>query len=235
MKRILTYVVVCISPLACSADPFKNLDFQNPNIARIVNRIDETVNVRDAIPGWQLQFGDVRETTMFYNDVCLSCASATLNGPKRPQNGDTFSFVIKSGFDYSENIAIPASVYQVGDVPISARSLRLTAGIFPSIEGLHVSLDGRELQLNQLEKAGDYFSYGTDISLWAGKNAELRFTVGPGTFGVDYGGFLADIRFSADPLPTTPEPSTWALLSTGVAVLTWTQRKRRPWGYSNVS
>ena len=71
--------------------------------------------------------------------------------------------------------------------------------------------------------------YEADVSAWAGKTTELRFTVVPGNYP-DASSTLADIEFSPLPISTIPEPSTWALLAMGLAALGWATRnsKQRP-------
>ena len=89
-------------------------------------------------------------------------------------------------------------------------------------DNLHVSLDGQVLQLQRFAEgdAGDFFGYEADVSNWGGKTAELRFTVGPGDYPNGAGGPLADIEFSSIPVSPIPEPSTWALLATGLGSTT---------------
>ena len=210
--------------LLCQGSLFLNLDFQSPNVNAITG---VEVQVRDAIPGWQLQTGNYPVHAMLYNNICLSCPSASLGGPTHPSRGDIFTFVMKSGITSSGFLA--ESIYQTGDVPADTRSLQFVAAISPNIDSLHVSLGGQQLPLIQFEMAGPFFEYRyeADVSAWSGKTAELRFTVGPGTFPDGAGGILANIHFSPDALPATPEPSTWALLCTGLAAFIWNARRCR--------
>ena len=207
----------------CLGSPFLNLDFQSPNIKAISNpQSGGVVRVHDALPGWQLQIGNEFRQLMYYNNVCITCPSASLGGPENPVNGDAFGFTIKSGY-YSPNFTMLAtSIYQTGDVPIKAQSLQFVAGVDPNFESLHVSVGGQQLRFIQLEKNAFYeYRYAADVSKWAGEAAELRFTIGPGAFDEGAAASLAGIHFSPDPLPATPEPSTWALLCTGLAALIW--------------
>jgi hypothetical protein len=197
------------------------LDFQSPNVNKISNN---SGLVRDIIPGWQLQIGDQVEQRMFYNDACLTCAAAALQGPDNPRHGNYFTFVMASGISANSRDYVTAGVFQSGDISMTTRSLLFQAVGFPSIQSLHVSMNGQPLSLFEFERVGDYSSYGADVTGWAGTTAELRFTVGPGQppFGESVG--LAGIHFSSTALPAIPEPSTWALLITGLAALTWNRR-----------
>jgi len=130
---------------------------------------------------------------------------------------------------------VPISIYQTGEVPTTARSIVFTG--FPQMEfsEWHISLGGQQLRFQALGEADLFFtggsvpgvSYGADVSGWAGKTAELRFTAGPVPFGRDVAGALVDLRFSSTTVPAIPEPSTWALLGTGVAALAWHHRRGR--------
>jgi len=131
---------------------------------------------------------------------------------------------MKSGFLLGVGTMAAVSIYQVGEVPESSKSIRFEANMFPSDSYLHVSMAGQELSLIGTPN-GDPFRYEVDISSWAGKTGELRFTVGPGSDLV--GGTLADIEFSSIPVSPIPEPSTWALLATGLAALGWAARNSR--------
>ncbi len=230
MISVTSFTLLIVFGFVGRGASFANMDFQSPKINKLTG---PGGLVSDLIPGWELQIGNTPMPMMAYNGECLSCAGASLYGPEFPRKGDHFTFFIKSGLSLDRINPGNATIFQNGDVPAFARSLQFSAGFF-SIDYLHVSLNSQDLSLVALEGA-DSRLFGVDVSPWAGSTAELRFTVGPGSVFGGPGGVLADIHFSTDPLPTTPEPTTWALLSTGVAVLTWTQRKRRPWGYSNVS
>jgi len=231
MKMLILFVVLLSLIQPCRGVEFKNLNFQSPNVRRITEHFGF---VRDIIPGWRLQIAEQDQDWMYYNNVCLSCPSAQLLGPESPRLGDRFTFTIKSGVlldGYNKNMG-SASIYQVGHVPEFAKSIHFAALVFGVFENLHVSLDGQVLQLQRFldGDAGDFFGYQADVSAWAGRTAELRFTVGPGDYPNGVGGPLADIKFSPIPVPAIPEPSTWALLATGLAALGWATRnsKQRP-------
>ena len=224
--RGLTIVLIFLN---CHSASFRNLDFQSPNIKALSASIPGGVySVNDVIPGWRLEYGGINQNLMFYNNVSLLFPSARLYGSEIPRLGDTFGFGMKSGIfaDGSNDIMGAASIYQIGQVPESARSLQFQAAFRPSIEDLHVTLNGQLLQLIEFEQTGIYYRYGAEVSPWAGETAELRFTVGPGTYPDGAAVELAAIQFSSTPVPAIPEPSTWALLITGLAALAWNHRRR---------
>ena len=212
-----TIIAFCFSiAFIAKASPFVNLDFQSPNTAGIRNNSGLVKNI---IPGWQLEAGGEPQQTMFYNTLCLSCPGAFLRGPINPRAGAEFVFTFKSGIPLLDPNREPASasVFLVGDVPADARSLLFDSNFSPTIDFLKVYLGGKKLDVQLFDFSG-LSVYGADITGFAGKNTELRFTVLPPPFPQDAGGTLADIRFSAEALPVIPEPSIVSLLGLGLPV-----------------
>jgi len=229
MTRTLLNGLPALFVLTSQAAPFRNLDFQSPN-----TRVLSTMNsgsvylVKDVIPGWRVQYGSASQDVVFYNGGSQLFASAQLYGPSVPRRGDKFEFSMKSGlfFDGIGNATGAAIIYQIGEVPPTAKSISFEANIYQRYNDLHVSLGGQLLTLIELEKTGDFNHYAADVSAWAGKTSELRFSIEPGDYQFDSYVFLGNIRFSAIPAPAIPEPSTWALLITGLAALAWNHRRR---------
>ena len=132
----------------------------------------------------------------------------------------------------------PFELRQTGDVPGDALSLRfLYHG-----DDLRVYLAGEQLPLFAQPDVPSgnpdiplYHYFAVDVSPYAGMAAELKFEFR--SFGYDdfsgeprpigypdaQGHVLDDLSFSTSPVP---EPSTWALLATGVLTLGWALRKR---------
>lgn len=235
MKTITILIIGISLCMVCHSAAFRNLDFQSPNIRILsIPKPGGEHQVHDVIPGWRLQVAEQNRDWMFYNNISLLFPSAQLLGPKVPRIGDEFTFTINSGiiFDGFKETMGTASIYQIGQVPESAKSIHFRALMLRISDNLHVSLDGQVLQFQRFADGdeGDFFGYEADVSDWAGKTAELRFTVGPGDYPRGAGGPLADIEFSSIPVAAIPEPSTWALLATGLAAVGWVTRnsKQRP-------
>ena len=229
MKLSCFILVALLIQLRCVSAAFRNLDFQSPN-----TRVLSTMNpgsvylVKDVIPGWRVQYGSASQDVVFYNGGSQLFASAQLYGPSVPRSGDKFEFSMKSGlfFDGIGNAVGAAIIYQIGEVPPTAKSISFEANIYQRYNDLQVSLGGQLLTLIEMEKIGYNNYYVADVSAWAGKTSELRFSIEPGDYQFDTYVFLGNIRFSAIPAPAIPEPSTWALLITSLSALAWDHRCR---------
>lgn len=230
----IRFVVLGLLSVSCQGAAFRNLDFQSPNI-RVLARSEPWIDhlVKDVIPGWHLQFGGVEQNLMLYNNSTQLFANAILQGPRVPRVGDIFMFHMNTGisFDFSYENMASASIYQVGQVPASAKSIHFHVGFgfHTSIHDFHVTINNTLLPLIEYDAMEHTIHYQADVSSWAGGTAELRFTVEPDR---EFNGFhnyvgLGAIEFSPIPVPAIPEPSTWALLATGLAALGWATRNSR--------
>ena len=199
--------------------PFANLDFESPNIRAVLasNATSAPVRVVEAIPKWTFRVGEQEQQFLLYNNTFLSSAGGSFSQSLSPDRGKyTFSMTAGPLPSNSSGPLFSSSLYQTGTVPVNARSLLFDAGI--DYGPLDVSLGGSLSPVVELSRGADAFhAYGIDVTDWAGKEAELRFTIGPG-ISTAFGALIIDnIRFS--PVALVPEPSTWALLGVGGAFL----------------
>jgi hypothetical protein len=124
-----------------------------------------------------------------------------------------------AGFQEETGPFTPVSIKQTGLVPADAQSIRFSgiAG-FPLPSRFTVSLDGQNLPWATLEQNGSVGLFAADVSAFAGRVAELRFSSAP-----DQPFFLDAISFSP---VAVPEPSSWALMGAGLLCLAAFIRKR---------
>lgn len=133
----------------------------------------------------------------------------------------------------------PFTLSQTGAVPADAKSLQflyqgdnLKVYVDGSLEPLHAI--GTRLTDNPAAPSANYFA--VDVTATAGRTAELRFEFrsygfddfsgAPRLFGQPNAQMhvLDDLQFSS--AAAVPEPSTYALLGFGTALLWWQLRRR---------
>jgi hypothetical protein len=232
--KAMRLLFTMLSPVCLIAQQFRDLDFESPSPAGL-QEIQQhganqwVLNLADALPGWSLDFGGVPQSVLLYQTVAQTLPSASLYSiaytppPFNDFPGDYF-FQFHSGFAASTDPAIlEVSLYQTGIIPTEARTLQFFGDI---TEGqFNVSIDGHSLPLFHLKAEPYGYEYGVDVSQWAGRVAELRFTAEKGvplTFG---GGDIAAVQFS--PLPiATPELGSWFMAIFGAIGLCFLRRFR---------
>ena len=206
---------------------FQNLGFENTTIPVGTPPSTPGMDVlfSAAFPGWTGTVNGAVQTTALYNSVALSQAKFALIGPGSPVGGSSIDGNYTAILN-THSLFEPAevSLFQTGLVPSNALSLRflgtVPAGLFQGT--LSVSLDQTPLSLSVVQEFGSYGLYVADVSAFAGRTAELRFTDSVGVFGnSDF--YLDAISFSPN---AVPEPSTWALLALGSALF-WSAARRR--------
>lgn len=195
---------------------FVNLDFEMA-IQPLVPDANFEVPIATALPAWQGYIGSFPVDRVVYNTVTIGAAAVSLQGPGSsfaPFHGD-YSVVLQASFPDG---AISPSIAQVGQMPLTARSL-----IFYTYNvTIQVCFGGQGLtsyDLGPADTSPAYRKIGIDVSSLAGQTAELRFSA------IRSGGNLDYIRFSSQPIP---EPNAAALFLT-VTACWFAWRRRRLW------
>ncbi len=102
-----------------------------------------------------------------------------------------------------------AALAQIGQINSSIRSLYFFANFFVEFQGPQLTFDGQMIPYFEVERTNNYATFGADISAFAGRTGELRFTVDS-----SHANSLIDaIRLSTQPIP---EASIYSLLACGV-------------------
>jgi hypothetical protein len=232
--KAMRLLFTMLSPVCLIAQQFRDLDFESPSPAGL-QEIQQhganqwVLNLPDALPGWSLDIGGVPQSVVLYQTVAQTLPSASLysNAYTPPPYNDipgSYSLLLASGFaSPSNSTTVSVNLFQTGMIPVDAKSLQFFG--WATEAQFHVSLDGHPLPWVHLKPEPFGYEYGVDVSQWAGKTAELRFTVDGGvplTFGAAN---LAEVHFSSVPI-STPEPSSWCLATTGAVGLCAVRRLR---------
>jgi hypothetical protein len=228
-------------PLSIQAQPmFQNLDFDSATVhASGLEPYGTFVPIGSALPGWTAYLGTEELTQVGYNSPTLGTATISVIGPNwNGTDASRFGIDIIGGSEsvdlqtganpyYSSGVgplSVGASIEQNGTIPTTAESLQFQATVTTSFS---VSFNGNALNPIALSSAFTqnglpYTSYAANIAPWAGQTGELEFTANSN--GSDNFVVLDDITFSAQ---AVPEPNTWELILSVVAMFGLQRRKRR--------
>lgn len=228
MRVMHTWIISVASISAVSAakaqGTFQNLDFEGASIVPISGQ-SFAITVANALPDWTVDYNNVQQSQIFYNDPSLGDAQVTLlasgyPGSAGPIIDGNFSVLLQGGL--FEGAAATASISQTGQIPAEEQSLLFNVG-----NGLlpNVFIGNDELTLFPIKTgtgvSTGYTTYGANISAWAGQTEQLTFS-SPG-FNV----LLDDISFSSS---TVPEPNPLALMGIAGGLIAISRRllvKRR--------
>ena len=190
---------------------FANLNFEHP-IPPLVPDGFGTVPIANALPGWAGYIGDIPQDRVGYNATSIGAAAITLLGPGSGYPSLEGSYFIRLQISF-DGLTFP-SIAQVGTVPRTALSIRIYAHSYntPPI----LDFGGQQVPLTILGgSSSTYYTWGGDISSFAGQTGELRFL---GDFSLD------NILFSNLPVP---EPGVFGLSALGALLLGWRVLGRR--------
>ena len=190
------------------------MDFEHPKLP--LGTVFNQVPITNAIPGWSA-FPTNVQGEIFYNSSSIGGAlvalvdrtalgySAIQGNYSVLLQGSTFSHTPDS-----------ASIWQTGQIPQNAQSLTF---LTRSPSSLQAIFDGQLIPMMEIGSGPNYIMMGGNISAFAGKTGELRFTA----LGNVGSGLIDDIQFSTLPIP---EPSVITL--SGLGLIAFAFRFIRP-------
>lgn len=200
---------------------FINLNFESARWQFLVPGVLDA-NPTLAFPGWRMgTSGSVRAPYTIYNGLTTGSPSQVLvdgqrNPVIRPPLEGRFSALLQ--FGPNEFLGTPALI-QAGLVPNDARSMSFL--VDDSMKNARLTMDGVEIPLFAIGGG----RLAGDVSLYAGKSAELRISTAASEPSGGEWLFLDDIRFSAS---IVPEPAVWQLMVAGGIVCGVFLRRSRP-------
>ena len=184
---------------------FQNLNFEMATLVSSGGVLPYVV-ASSALPNWTAYIGTDPVNSILYNDRTLGSPAVSIHDTAspfvRPLNG-SYSIVLQHS---SGGNSASASIGQTGQLPADSLSVVFHA---VRVQNLQVTFDGIALPLTQIESRTNYSVMSADISSFAGRTGQLRFT----EFRfVDFGGVALDnIRF-------VPEPGMIALTGIGACL-----------------
>jgi hypothetical protein len=228
-KWVICSLLLCLGWTSrLCAQAFTSLDFESATLVPIPGDPYNRVYFSLALPGWTGYSGTNQLTAALYDNIFLDSTGIGIMDSSFHFLGGiiqgNYTAFLQAGLSlFPGGGSDDASLSQTGLVPIGTKSLSflaVTNGPFA------VSLGGTNLNLISSPVAGqDYSLFQADVSAFAGKTAELTFTLFPEIPHVnDTGLTLDDIMFSPDAIP---EPSTVDLVTVVVACLAFCRIARR--------
>jgi hypothetical protein len=217
-------VLLVVSVLAITNDTraqgtLQNPDFESADVALYAPNSTD-VPVSDALPGWDVYYGNNSVSQIGYDFISLASAAVSVIDDRAPAFGPlqgTYSAFLFGGVAGSSGLE-SVGISQTCLVPPGTQSLQFDAYVFgaPFI----VTFGGQEINTTALEmfpgngSTPAYALYGGNIpASFSGQIETLTFTEPPAT-GVQPSEFeLDDISFS--PTAVIPEPNPLVLTGIG--------------------
>jgi hypothetical protein len=214
---------------------FENLGFESATIIPIVN---EQIQFGPAFPGWTVYVGGVQRAVASYNFLALdssilSIIDHSFVNPFGLPGGlieGNYTAVLQAGVNSAPgggNLPADTTLSETGLVPAGTESLQFRAHLDVSgfTGSFAVAMGGETLSLVPLQAGANFTVYGADIHTWAGRTAELDFTVIAQRphIGDNYL-YLDSIQFSNEPIP---EPGMCTLFNLGALLVGWRALRRQ--------
>lgn len=208
---------------------FQNLDFESATVPVVPPGQDGgLVPIGNAFPGWNGSVGTNVQNQVLHNSLALGDAAIGILGPNYYSGAileGSYTAVLQTGPDPAHAgslTPVPASLWQAGTVPATARSILFRVG--PDPADFAVEFNGQALSVFLLSSDATHQIFGADVSSLAGLPGQLLFTVLPTRYPL-YNTLSFDaIQFSNLPIP---EPSDFGLSALGALLLGWRALCRR--------
>jgi len=206
-----------------SAADFQNLDFEQAQIQPAPGPPPQSIDAAAALPSWTVHYSDNTPVTVIYlyPQEPLDYTFVSLIGPSYSPIQGSYSVELSAAFGPQ-----PSSISQIGDVPATARSIKL---LMRAYQGRPViTLNGTPINLlPPSDGSGSTITMVGDVTPFAGTTAELKISCATAGFQFpkDENIFALDsISFST---AIVAEPST-AILT--VIAAPFLLLIRRMWG-----
>ena len=188
---------------------FQNLDFEQAKVPDVpANQGGADVLSTDGVPGWTTYIGGREVTTILHNDLNLGAPGIAILGPSWSGAGilqGRYSVALQAAFP---SLSVFPSIAQIGTLPADALSIRFYSHPYNTLPNLKFA--GQQISVVILGgTSSTYYTWGGDISAFAGQTGELRFL---GDISLD------NILFSNLPVP---EPGVFALSALGALLVGW--------------
>ncbi|MGD0816601.1 MAG: hypothetical protein ABSA83_23670 [Verrucomicrobiota bacterium] len=211
--HLISFALLSNGAVLNAQGTFQDLNFEEANLTPIAGSpyYPYAVTVANALPGWTVDYGDVQQTQILYNNPSTGSTAVTLlaNGYGPPIDGN-FSVLLQGGVVSGTPTA--ASISQTGMIPATAEYLTFEVGMNYGGSGtLDVSIGAQNIPLLALGTGPNYSLYGGNIPAWEDNQSEQLTISAPGLSG---NWEIDDIYFSTN-VVASPEPSMVALSAMG--------------------
>jgi hypothetical protein len=207
---------------------FQNLNFGSATVV-FLSGDSGLIEPGPALPGWSPSINGAPGSWLAYNELAVGSSAIALLGPAPPIVGGNYSIVLQGGSGPQQGTV---SIQQTRTLPVGANSIMFQSSTYPfypkGIVAFGLNINSQPVNLVPLSVANNVWTYGGNISQYAGQSAALDFYSLSGVSAGNFG--LGDITFSSQVIP---EPSEVVLFGIGGLALVAALRARRNRNHMN--